>query len=169
MFPDDLISALRIHGDCLGTICGAMPSEQALWRPAPEKWCLLEIFCHLVDEEREDFRARLALTLEDPEQPWPSIDPVAWVRQRDYTSRDLETVKAEFRRERERSLEWLHGLQDPAWDNVHVHALLGDLRAGDLLAAWVAHDALHSRQVANLRLAWVKAVAAPYSPLYAAP
>ena len=28
------------------------------WRPKKDKWCLLEILCHLYDEEREDFRFR---------------------------------------------------------------------------------------------------------------
>ena len=23
-----------------------------LWRPSPEKWCMLEVLCHLLDEER---------------------------------------------------------------------------------------------------------------------
>ena len=29
-----------------------------LWKQSPEKWCLLEILCHLHDEECEDFRFR---------------------------------------------------------------------------------------------------------------
>ena len=34
------------------------------WKQASDKWCLLEIICHLYDEEREDFRVRLGLVLE---------------------------------------------------------------------------------------------------------
>ncbi|NUP91044.1 MAG: DinB family protein, partial [Candidatus Sumerlaeia bacterium] len=31
----------------------------------------------------------------------------------------------------------------------HRHPKAGPLRAGDLLAAWAAHDALHLRQIAK--------------------
>lgn len=55
-----------------------MTNEEYLYRPAPEKWCALEIVCHLVDEEREDFRARTRHVLEQPDAPLPSIDPVGW-------------------------------------------------------------------------------------------
>ncbi len=49
--------------------------EEYLWKPSPDKWCLLEIICHLYDEEREDFRARTKHTLETPNEPLPKIDP----------------------------------------------------------------------------------------------
>lgn len=32
--------------------------ELITWRPRPDKWCLLEIVCHLYDEEQLDFRYR---------------------------------------------------------------------------------------------------------------
>ena len=35
-----------------------VPEAEFLWKINPEKWCLLEIVCHLFDEEREDFRTR---------------------------------------------------------------------------------------------------------------
>ncbi len=35
-----------------------------IWKQTPEKWCLLEILCHLYDEEREDFRFRTKWVLD---------------------------------------------------------------------------------------------------------
>ena len=35
------------------------------WKPTPKDWSILEIACHLLDEEREDFRVRLRSTLEE--------------------------------------------------------------------------------------------------------
>ena len=58
--------------------------KQLAWKQNPDKWNLLEILCHLVDEEREDFRTRLRIVLEDPNNPFPSIDPVGWVKERNY-------------------------------------------------------------------------------------
>src|SRR3972149_8762748 len=54
------------------------------WRFKPEKWNLLEIVCHLYDEEREDFRTRLRQVSEQPELAFPSIDPIGWVSEREY-------------------------------------------------------------------------------------
>ena len=33
------------------------------WKQSENKWSMLEIICHLYDEEREDFRSRLAKIL----------------------------------------------------------------------------------------------------------
>ncbi|MES2430979.1 MAG: DinB family protein [Bacteroidota bacterium] len=61
-----------------------LTEEIYLWKPDPEKWCLLEIVCHLYDEEREDFRARTKHTLETPTASLPPIDPQGWVKKRTY-------------------------------------------------------------------------------------
>jgi hypothetical protein len=38
-------------------------------------------------EKNEDFRKRLELVLNNPEDPWPPIDPEGWVVQRNYNNR----------------------------------------------------------------------------------
>jgi hypothetical protein len=169
MDHQEQIQALQRGGQSILALLDGHPIEQVRWKPAPQKWSLLEILNHLCDEERDDFRKRIALVLEDPAQPWPPIDPEGWARDRDYNSRDLQASLAGFRRERAASLQWLVGLPSPDWTAEHKHPKLGGLRAGDLLAAWVAHDLLHIRQIANTRLAWVAMFAEPYSTRYALP
>ena len=68
--------------------------------------------------------------------------------------------------ERDASLEWLRGLQSPSWD-AEYRAPWGVLRAGDLIAAWLAHDHLHLRQLNELHYAYLALQAAPYSVEYA--
>ena len=70
---------------------------------APGKWCLLEILCHLTDEEREDFRARVRHVLKTPDQPMPPIDPVGWVKDRKYMAQNFEESWNQFVRERKKS------------------------------------------------------------------
>ena len=41
------------------------------------------------------------------------------------------------------------------------------MRAGDMLAAWLAHDLLHIRQLIQLQRAWDERQLAPYSLEYA--
>ncbi len=135
-----------------------LPQEIFLWKQNPEKWCLLEIVCHLYDEEREDFRARVRNILDNPEMPLNSIDPVGWVTERNYIQRNYEEVLIKFLQERKLSIDWLNGLINPKWDNIHNHPKFGELSAKMILANWLAHDYLHFRQIIKLKYDYLHAV-----------
>lgn len=128
-------------------------------RPEPGAWSMLEIVHHLADEEREDFPRRLRLTLEDPEQAWPPIDPQGWVEARGYNRQDPDAVLRIFLTARRAGLDWLGRLDEPDWTRTHVHPKLGPMTAGGLLHAWCAHDILHLRQLLHRRW-WLRAQAA---------
>ena len=125
--------------------------EDVRWKPAPEKWCLLEVLCHLVDEEREDFRARVRHVLFTPNDKLPPIDPQGWVHERKYISRDFTDMLDLFYAERQASVAWLHSLDNPSWTNLYIHQTLGPLSADLFLANWLAHDYLHFRQILSLK------------------
>lgn len=139
---------------------------QVRWKPAPDQWSILEVVNHLADEEREDFRTRVGLALFAPTSEWPPIDPQGWVAARRYNERDFQPSLADYRAEREQSLAWLRGLEAPNWDS-RVERPWGVITAGDLLAAWVAHDVLHLRQLVELRYAYLVEEAQPDSVVYA--
>jgi hypothetical protein len=161
------IARLAAQAEVIAALARGVSDEQARWKPAPKEWSILEVVCHLYDEEREDFRARIRLTLEDPTQDWPPIDPEGWAVSRRYNERDLTSALAGFQVERQASLEWLKSLQSPDWDAAHRHPAGFDLRAGDLLAAWTAHDLLHICQLADLHRLYIAEQARPYSTRYA--
>ena len=142
---------------------------QAQWKPSAEKWSMIEVMCHLYDEERLDFRRRLELVLEDPTASWPPIDPQGWVSERNYAAQDIVEMRTLFEIERERSIAWLSGLQDPDLEAVHEHPQIGRLSAGSLLASWLAHDYLHIRQLAGLHYGYLAGIAEPHSLSYAGP
>ena len=121
------------------------------WKPTPEAWSLLEIVCHLYDEEREDFRTRVFNTLLTPEIQPPSIDPPGWVTQRKYAQQDYYETLFGFLDERNKSIKKLKALKNPKWKNIYVHPFAGELTAYQLLANWLAHDYHHIRQI-NRRL-----------------
>ena len=142
--------------------------EQARWKPLPDKWSMLEVVNHLYDEEREDFRQRLQLTLANPGQAWPAINPRGWVAERRYNERELGTSLQQFLAERENSLAWLRQLSNPRWENSN-DGPNGRLSAGDLLASWLAHDFLHIRQLARLHWQHIGASSQPYQTTYGGP
>lgn len=130
--------------------------EEYLWKIKPEKWCLLEIICHLYDEEREDFRARTKHVLETPTEPLPPIDPTGWVHEREYMQQDYTQMLSKFLKEREQSVEWLQSLQSPNWDNAYSHPKFGQMTAKMFLSNWLAHDYLHFRQIIKLKFDYLQ-------------
>lgn len=162
-----LVDRLACFGAASSSMLAWMPPDVARWKPTPDDWSVLEIVNHLADEEHEDFRARLRSTLEDPSRPWTPIDPAKAARDRAYNERDLDESLERFMRERAVSVAWLRSLEAPDWDRAHAHASLGVLRAGDLLAAWCAHDTLHLRQIARRLFQLTARDAAPYDTGYA--
>jgi len=123
------------------------------WKPAPEHWSILEVCCHLLDEEREDFRVRLRSTLEDPARAWPPLDLERVAERRAYNTRQLGPTLDAFEQERRESLAWLASVLSPFsrpdWSRAYNHNRYGPMHAGMLLASWAAHDALHLRQIAK--------------------
>ena len=150
-------------------LVATVPEEQARWKPRPEEWSLLEVLCHLADEERDDFRRRVDLTLHRPEIPWPPIDPESWPRSRRYNERDPGDALDDFLAERKASIRWLDELEDPDWDATYQHPTAGPITAGDLLTSWLAHDLIHIRQMTRLHRRYLVEVLSPYSPGYAGP
>lgn len=149
--PSDVTKKLSENLPVFRDLLSNMPKEEYLYRPAPEKWCALEIVCHLVDEEREDFRARTRHVLEQPDAPLPSIDPVGWVTSRQYITKDFHQTLSEFLMEREASVRWLQSLKDPDWNRTHHHLRFGPMSAKMFLVNWLAHDLLHLRQIIRLK------------------
>jgi hypothetical protein len=126
---------------------------------------MAEVWSHLYNEERGDFRAHIQEILAVPQQAWgalqPGYTPVASLRQA------LEGFLAE----REASLAWLQSLESPDWE-AFTQAKFGPnevikLSAADVLVSWVEHDLLHMRQMVELLHAWNVKAAEPYSVQYA--
>lgn len=130
--------------------------EEYLWRPAPEKWCLLEIVCHLNDEEQFDFQARTKHSSENKKDELPKIDPEGWVKSKSYAQQDYEKTLNNFLEERKKSVEWLNTLKESEWKNFFEHPKFGPLSAEFFLSNWLAHDYLHFRQITSLKYNYLK-------------
>lgn len=161
------IAALETNPAAIAALVRAMPAEAVRWRPTPDDWSVLEVVNHLADEEREDFRTRLAFVLSPGGELPPLNRPAAWVIERAYNARDLDESLARFARERQESLVWLRGLATPDWARAWEVASGYTLRAGDLLTSWAAHDLLHLRQLVEVQYLYRAQQAAPYRVAYA--
>ncbi len=150
MDTSSLIARLERFPGALRAAVVCVTPEDARFKPPSGAWSVLEIVCHLGDEEVDDFRARLTFLLEGKSGAWPAIHPDAWARERRYNEKDLRAAVARFTDERRTSIGWLRSLPAAVdWSRAYQHPELGPIRAGDLLASWAAHDALHLRQIAK--------------------
>lgn len=152
----EMIRAL-IHG---------IGQEQAQVKPDAESWSILEVICHLHDEEREDFREHLDFVLHRQDEEWHVIDPQSWVKERKYNEQNFVEMQEKFFAERKRSLEWLNGLTDIDWGMTYTSEF-GSMSAGEMFSSWVAHDNLHIRQLVELRRARIERITQPYPIGYA--
>ena len=132
--------------------------EEYTWRPAPNKWNLLEILCHLYDEEREDFRARIDSVITNHAQVFTPIDPQGWVTARKYAEQDFEKILQQFVAERKKSILWLNELVVSDWHSAYQHATFGPMSAAFLLSNWLAHDYLHIRQITRYKYEYLRSI-----------
>ena len=149
---NELLRDKNIFNDHLS----GLTKDEYLWKPVPGKWSLLEIVCHLYDEEREDFRVRIMHVFEGSECPFPAIDPPHWVQERNYIQQNYEEMVNKFVEERQQSVNWLQSLINPKWDNIYNHPEFGKMTAKMFLCNWLAHDYLHLRQILFLKYAYLK-------------
>lgn len=149
----DIITELEANAKVFHTLLADIPPSLYRWKPDAEKWSLLEIICHLFDEERDDFRARTRHTLETPAEPMPPFNPIALVTERKYMEQDFTTQLKEFLLERKQSIAWLRSLENANWENTYQHPTLGPLSAQMFLYNWLVHDYIHIRQILKVKYA----------------
>ena len=151
-----IISRLSHNGDVLKAQLESKSREEYTFKPTPDKWCMLEVLCHLVDEEREDFRTRVEYVLRDPNEQLPMFDPTKWPASRNYMGQEYVAKLAEFLDERAKSVAWMESLTNPQWSNAFQHPKLGPLSAEFFLANWLAHDFIHIRQLNRLAFEYLQ-------------
>jgi hypothetical protein len=163
-----LISQMEANAKAIRALAVGCSDRQARWKLDPASWSVLEVVNHLLDEEREDFLPRIDVMLRRGGDVWFPIDPEGWVTQRGYNQRELGPSIEAFMTARGESLVWLRGLGGADW-TVGYEAPFGSIRAGDILAAWAAHDLLHQRQLVELKWAYLVRSVQPYGVEYAGP
>jgi len=161
-----LYQELTQSTEIIRTLLAGVGQEEAQVKPSRGSWSILEVVCHLYDEEREDFREHLDFILHRQHEEWHSIAPTAWVKLRKYNEQDFKTMQRKFFKEREKSLAWLKSLKNADWNTTYT-SKFGSMKAGTMFASWVAHDNLHIRQLVELRRSFIERITKPYDIQYA--
>ena len=96
-------------------------------RPAPGKWSILEIVCHMRDMEREAYLARYRRILAEDNPPLPDIDGDTIALERDYRAQSLAAVLRDWSKLRKESLKLLKKVKGGQWERVGTHETAGRL------------------------------------------
>ncbi|MEM9559797.1 MAG: DinB family protein [Planctomycetota bacterium] len=162
-----LIRQMERFPAVLAALLAGIDADRARRRGPDGQWSIVEVLAHLADEETADFRARLIVLLDDPERDFEPIDPGGWAEDRGYLERDHADELDRFAAARAGSISWLRSLECPDFSRAKHHPTMGPLHAGDVLAAWAAHDLLHLRQITKRLYELTGADAEPYAAFYA--
>lgn len=157
---------LALNRDRVAALARGVPEEQQRWKPDPDSWSILEVVCHLADEEEFDFPVRLRIILEESEKPWPTIDPDSWFEEHEYHKAELYETLSRYMNLRNAALAWLNALDPQDWSGVY-QTPFGEMTAGDVFASWAAHDLLHLCQLVELQRQYLVEQAKPYRLDYA--
>ena len=161
-----LYQELENSTEMIRALLAGVRQEEAQIKPNPESWSILEVVCHLYDEEREDFREHLDFILHRQNEEWHQIDPQAWVTERNYNEQNFVEMQQKFFAERKQSLDWLMEMSNSNWDTLYT-SQYGSTSAGEMFACWVAHDNLHVRQLVELRRVKLENMTKPFNLEYA--
>ena len=154
---------LQNSTETIRSLLSGVTQEAARLKSSAESWSILEVVCHLYDEEREDFREHLDFILHRQNEEWHEIDPE---RENEYNEQNFAEMQEKFFVEREKSFAWLNGLLNPDWEKTYTTEYR-TISAGEMFACWVAHDNLHIRQLVELRRMRLENITKPYNLEYA--
>ena len=163
---ETLYQELQNSTEMIRALLSGITQAEAQVKPAPESWSILEVTCHLYEEEREDFREHLDFILHRQNEEYHAIDPQAWITERNYNQQDFLQMQGKFFAERQKSLAWLQEMSGSDWDITYTSDY-GSLTAGEMFSCWVAHDNLHLRQLVELRRERIEKITNPYPIGYA--
>jgi DinB superfamily len=146
----DVLARLGETPKALAALLQGVPDEDLRRKPAPEKWSMLEITCHLRDVERlfVERYGKLAY-LDRPAFRMMNQDELA-VRLK-YNEDDPSTALRDFRKLREETIHLLGALAHQSWQRVGLHPKRGEFSLAAHVEMHMAHDGNHLNQIRALR------------------
>ncbi len=133
-----LVDALRAALTVFDALLHDCTQEQAqAARGGDEGWSVVEIVCHLRDNE-ECVLERMGLMRDE-----------AWARERNYAADDLREALAAFVRLRASHIAELAALTPAEWERTGQHQERGRITISNQTLRVVCHDTIHAAQLAR--------------------
>ncbi len=128
----------------IGKIADTLGEERANAAPAPGKWSVREIVCHLADCETV-FGIRLRHTLGEDHHVIQPFDQETWAV--NYGAYTLAEALALFRAARNWNLALLRSLKPEVYGKPVTHPERGEMTFGSIVETMAGHDLNHMGQL----------------------
>ena len=121
-----------------------------MWKPDYDEWSLTEVFCHLIDVEREVNLERFTAVLKDTDVFLTGVSADDWAISRNYQQQDGQIALNDYLAARALTLSMLEELDPEIWERQGIHAYLGRTTMHELLFLVSRHDELHWEQIKDI-------------------
>jgi hypothetical protein len=129
-----------------------VPRKLLLWTPAPGKWSILEIVCHMRDMEQEAYIDRYRRILAEDNPSLPDIDGEQYAILRNYRGQKLPEVLKDWLRLRRECIALLKTVHGDAWQREGQHDVVGALSMErQLMRQARGNDEAHIGQIEAIR------------------
>ncbi len=123
--------------------------RQLTYRPAPDKWSIVEILAHMAEDELSS-SWRYRQMIEHDGVTLEGFDQELWALLGKYETWSATEALEMFRLLREANLRMLNALTSEQWERSGNHVERGKLTVRELARHMAAHDINHIKQIENL-------------------
>jgi len=136
----------------LRSLLKGMPKKLYTWTPAPGKWSILEIVCHMRDMESDAYRMRYERMLTADNPTMPDIDGDQYALEKDYKSQKLAEAFRAWSGLRRQCLKLLGAVRGDQWQRMGTHETAGPLTIEALVQRQaIGNDQAHLSQIEAIR------------------
>ena len=146
----ELLERFRRGAELVAVVSTGSAGAEWDFVPAPGKWTVRQIVCHLADSEMVA-RERFCRVIAEDNPTLLNFDEKAWAEKLDYHKRKFSHALETFRRVRNDNHELLSGLPEDTFSRQGVHNVSGPLTLKDLLRVYAEHAEGHARQIKEAR------------------
>jgi DinB family protein len=145
----DPLELQRAAPATVARLIAGVPDAQLHRRPAPQKWCVLEIIAHLAEDELAT-SWRYRQMIEQPGVTLMGFNQDLWAQLGDYAAWNPRDALEMFRLLREANLGLLSRLTPEQWNCSGIHSERGPITVRSLARHMAAHDINHILQIEHI-------------------
>jgi hypothetical protein len=152
---DRSLEIIRSTPDRLKAALAGVPRKLLTWRPAPGKWSIHEIVCHMRDAERDGYLYRYSRVLAEDNPTFPDVDGDKLALERQYGRMNLREAVRDWRAARKEVLALLKKIRPEQWQRIGTHESLGPMSLEIILKRQaLGNDEAHLGQIEHIKKRW---------------
>ena len=152
---DRSLEIIRSTPDRLKAALAGVPRKLLTWRPAPGKWSIHEIVCHMRDAERDGYLYRYRRLLAEDNPTFPDVDGDKLALERQYGRMNLREAVWDWRAARKEVLALLKKIRPEQWQRIGTHESLGPMSLEIILKRQaLGNDEAHLGQIEHIKKRW---------------